>query len=98
MNPPPPSRPASSSPSAPSGLVVSADGRAAWRGRTLRCALGRGGIRADKREGDGATPTGVYRLLRVLYRHDRRAAPATALPAAPLAPADGWCDDPAHPD
>ncbi len=74
-------------------------GRLTWNGHARRCALGRGGVRADKREGDGATPAGVLPLRRVLYRPDRLAAPpATALPVAPIAPADGWCDDPAHAD
>ncbi|HRF08096.1 MAG TPA: hypothetical protein PL193_05555, partial [Xanthobacteraceae bacterium] len=31
-------------------------------------ALGRGGIRADKREGDGGTPRGRFRLLRLWWR------------------------------
>ena len=59
-----------------------------------RCALGPGGCRRDKREGDGATPIGSWPMRRVLYRPDRMAAPVTALPVAPLDPADGWCDDP----
>ncbi len=63
-----------------------------------RCAVGRGGVRRDKQEGDGATPVGVWPLRRVLYRPDRCAAPETPLSLAPLAPDDGWCDDPAHPD
>ncbi len=70
-----------------------------WRmGRTrLRGAVGRGGVRPDKREGDGATPSGLLPLRRVLYRADRVPRPKTALPVAPLAPEDGWCDDPASP-
>jgi L,D-peptidoglycan transpeptidase YkuD (ErfK/YbiS/YcfS/YnhG family) len=63
--------------------------------RTYRCALGRGGVRLDKREGDGATPAGRFPLRRVLYRPDRLPAPSTRLPVTPLAPDDGWCDDPA---
>jgi len=65
--------------------------------RSLACALGWGGVAVDKREGDGATPVGRFALRRVLYRPDRVAAPATALPVAPIDPADGWCDDPTDP-
>lgn len=63
----------------------------------IRCALGRGGVRRDKREGDGATPLGCFHLRRVLYRPDRLPPPATALPVRALTPDDGWCDDPADP-
>lgn len=77
---------------------VTADGLLRFRGETLRCALGAGGIRADKREGDGATPVGLLPIRRVLFRADRGARPATSLPAEPIAPGDGWCDDPGHAD
>jgi L,D-peptidoglycan transpeptidase YkuD (ErfK/YbiS/YcfS/YnhG family) len=60
----------------------------------LRRAIGRGGIRLDKREGDGATPAGIWPLREVLYRPDRMAMPATKLPVRALAPYDGWCDAP----
>jgi len=66
-------------------------------GTAVPCAIGRGGVVRDKREGDGATPIGCWPLRRVLYRPDRVARPETALPTAPIAPEDGWCDDPDHP-
>ncbi|MBV9654414.1 MAG: L,D-transpeptidase family protein [Acetobacteraceae bacterium] len=72
------------------------DGRLILRGQVFRAAFGRGGVRGDKREGDGATPSGLLPLRRVLYRADREPVPACAVPAEPIAPADGWCDDPAE--
>ncbi|HEY8611669.1 MAG TPA: L,D-transpeptidase family protein [Roseomonas sp.] len=59
-----------------------------------RCAIGRGGISDQKREGDGATPRAFLPLRRVLYRADRGRAPHCAVPVEPIGPADGWCDDP----
>jgi L,D-peptidoglycan transpeptidase YkuD (ErfK/YbiS/YcfS/YnhG family) len=66
-----------------------------WPGRRVRCAIGRSGIRADKREGDGATPAGRFALREAMYRPDRLAPPPTRLALRPLAETDGWCDDPA---
>ncbi|OHC75569.1 MAG: hypothetical protein A3G18_04365 [Rhodospirillales bacterium RIFCSPLOWO2_12_FULL_58_28] len=68
-----------------------------WRGRRLRCALGRSGVAADKREGDGATPEGSFPLRRVFYRPDRVSRPLTGLPAQEMKPTDAWCDDPDDP-
>lgn len=72
-------------------------GRLAAGSHVYRCALGRAGIRADKSEGDGATPAGLFPLRRVLYRPDRLPPPCSGLPVAPIGRADGWCDDPADP-
>ncbi|MEO3434442.1 L,D-transpeptidase family protein [Inquilinus sp. CAU 1745] len=68
-----------------------------WNSHEARCALGRSGVAAVKREGDGVTPVGLFPLRRALYRPDRGAPPETALPVAPIGPEDGWCDDPADP-
>jgi L,D-peptidoglycan transpeptidase YkuD (ErfK/YbiS/YcfS/YnhG family) len=65
-------------------------GHAAWV-----VALGRGSVRANKREGDGATPRGRFRPLRVWWRHDRVTRPATRLPVRRLGHEDAWCEDPA---
>jgi len=58
-------------------------------------ALGRGGIRADKREGDGGTPHGRFRPLRLWWRADRLPRPASLLPARRIGRDDAWCEDPA---
>lgn len=76
---------------------VDRDGFLRCGARAWRCALGPAGIQSDKREGDGATPAGCFPLRRVLWRADRLARPITALPVSPIAPEDGWCDDPADP-
>lgn len=60
-----------------------------------QAALGRGGIRALKREGDGGTPLGRFAVRQVLYRSDRMARPRTALPLRAIRSSDGWCEDPA---
>lgn len=61
---------------------------------TLPVALGRGGIKANKREGDGATPRGTFRLRRLWWRNGRHPRPATLLPVTRIKPDDGWCEDP----
>ncbi|MGD0105462.1 MAG: L,D-transpeptidase family protein [Rhodopila sp.] len=63
---------------------------------TFRAALGRGGIRTDKQEGDGATPAALLPLRKVLYRPDRGEAPVCAVPVEAITPNHGWCDDPGH--
>jgi L,D-peptidoglycan transpeptidase YkuD (ErfK/YbiS/YcfS/YnhG family) len=61
----------------------------------LPVALGRGGIKANKREGDGATPQGSFRLKRLWWRAGRHPRPATLLPVTRIKPDDGWCENPA---
>ena len=63
-------------------------------GLRFPCALGRGGCRAVKREGDGATPMGRWRMGAIHYRPDRLRRPRTALSVRAMGPADGWCDAP----
>lgn len=79
--------------------VATADGWLDLGVRRVRCALGPAGVvaAADKREGDGASPAGVWPIRRALYRPDRGPAPATALPLAAIAEDDGWCDAPEDP-
>lgn len=60
----------------------------------FRVALGRGGIRANKREGDGGTPVGRFRLKGLWWRADRGPRPRTRLPVRRIGPRDAWCEDP----
>lgn len=67
-----------------------------FMGRRMPCVVGRGGVVNNKREGDGATPAGIHRIVGLLYRPDRMARPANW--AVPLGPSDLWSDDPRDPD
>jgi L,D-peptidoglycan transpeptidase YkuD (ErfK/YbiS/YcfS/YnhG family) len=63
-------------------------------GLTIPVALGRGGILANKREGDGGTPRGTFRPRQLWWRADRHVRPRAHLPIRPIEPEDGWCEDP----
>jgi L,D-peptidoglycan transpeptidase YkuD (ErfK/YbiS/YcfS/YnhG family) len=63
-------------------------------GRAIPVVLGRAGIRANKREGDGATPRGRFRLVRLWWRPDRGPRPRTLLPSHRIGPEVAWCEDP----
>ena len=79
----------------PLDLVVTRWG-ARFLGRRFACSVGRGGITATKREGDGGTPVGTHRIVGMLYRPDRIAPPADW--AMPISPSDLWSDDVRDPD
>jgi L,D-peptidoglycan transpeptidase YkuD (ErfK/YbiS/YcfS/YnhG family) len=90
---------------APSNLVLSAirvraaagDPHRGWLmtgGLTVPVALGRGGIKADKREGDGGTPRGIFRPRQLWWRADRHPRPKTFLPVRAIRREDAWCEDP----
>jgi L,D-peptidoglycan transpeptidase YkuD (ErfK/YbiS/YcfS/YnhG family) len=78
--------------------VLHPDGRLTMGREEFRAAIGRAGINPHKQEGDEATPAGLLPLRRVLYRADRMPRPDCAVPAEPLSPDDGWCDDVYHAD
>jgi L,D-peptidoglycan transpeptidase YkuD (ErfK/YbiS/YcfS/YnhG family) len=61
---------------------------------TIPVALGRGGIIANKREGDGGTPKGTFRPRQLWWRADRSPRPQTFLPVRAIRAEDAWCEDP----
>jgi len=67
-----------------------------FKGRLYPCSIGTSGLTTHKREGDGATPCGVHRIVGLLYRPDRIARPTAW--AQPIRPGDVWSDDPKHDD
>jgi L,D-peptidoglycan transpeptidase YkuD (ErfK/YbiS/YcfS/YnhG family) len=78
--------------------AAAGDPRRGWLtagSQTIPVALGRGGIRANKREGDGGTPKGTFRPRQLWWRADRHPRPRTFLPVRAIGPQDAWCEDPA---
>ncbi len=61
-----------------------------FAGWYLPCSIGKGGVRTDKCEGDGATPVGAHQIVAVLYRPDRLARPNAWAKA--IRPGDLWSD------
>ena len=50
-------------------------------------------MRANKYEGDGATPRGQFRLVRLWWRADRHSRPPTHLPVRRITPNLAWCEN-----
>lgn len=61
----------------------------------MRCAIGRSGISALKREGDGATPLAVMGICWGYVRKRDGQTFRSRLPLALISRVDGWCDAPA---
>jgi L,D-peptidoglycan transpeptidase YkuD (ErfK/YbiS/YcfS/YnhG family) len=63
-------------------------------GTVFPCALGRGGIVTNKREGDGGTPRARMRILGGYHRRDHFPARSTRLDLKPITATLGWCEVP----
>lgn len=74
--------------------IVAGRWGARFMGRRFPCAIGKGGITSNKREGDGATPRGTHYMSGILYRADR----TPPITGEMILPRDLWCDAPDHPD
>lgn len=79
----------------PDDLVLTPRGLR-FQGQIFPCTIGRTGVTGHKKEGDGATPRGYHKIVGMLYRPDRMAAPTHW--AVPIGPQDLWSDDATHQD
>jgi len=60
----------------------------------LKCVIGKNGIKSQKIEGDGSTPSGIFSLDKLYYRPDRVKKPSIKIPTKIITKDMGWCDDP----
>lgn len=79
--------------------VETGAGRLTFGDIVMPCTIGRGGTcaAADKQEGDGCTPLGIWPIRAVLLRPGKVAPLPLALPWRWIRSADGWSDDPDDP-
>ena len=59
----------------------------------LKCAVGKSGIVFSKKEGDLATPSGLFKLGLLYYRKDRNKIPKFNIKKKIIKKNMGWCDD-----
>ena len=61
---------------------------------SFKCCIGKKGLKAEKVEGDLATPKGTYLLKKLYYRSDKFKKIKTSLPKIKIRKNMGWCNDP----
>ena len=62
----------------------------------LKCCVGKNGLKSDKKEGDYATPKGLFKLKKLYFRKDRLGVPKTKIKKKIIKKNMAWCDDPKH--
>ena len=65
-----------------------------YKGYKFKCSIGKSGIKEHKREGDNATPKGIFSLGKFYYRPDRIKKVSTNLSCKKIKKNMGWCNDP----
>jgi L,D-peptidoglycan transpeptidase YkuD (ErfK/YbiS/YcfS/YnhG family) len=60
----------------------------------IKCSIGKTGINREKKEGDGSTPSGVYKFNLLFYRKDRFSKFSSKIKKISIKKNMGWCDDP----
>ena len=64
-----------------------------YKGYKLKCSIGKSGIKKSKKEGDLATPKGVFQLGCLYYRNDRIKKLKSKLKKKIIKKKMGWCND-----
>jgi len=61
--------------------------------KKLQCAIGRGGLKKNKVEGDLSTPIGAFKFNKIYYRADKIGETNFEIDSSIIQKNDGWCDD-----
>ena len=64
-----------------------------YQGYKLKCSIGKSGIISSKKEGDLATPKGIFGLGILYYRKDRNESLESKIKKRVIKKNMGWCHD-----
>ena len=64
-----------------------------YKGYKLKCSIGKSGLTNFKKEGDLATPKGLFKLGLLYYRKDRIKLLKCKIKKKVIKRSMGWCDD-----
>jgi len=64
-----------------------------YKGYKLKCSIGKSGLIRSKKEGDLATPKGLFKLGLLYYRKDRIKLIKCSIKKRVIKKNMGWCDD-----
>mgnify|MGYP001197580392 CR=1 FL=1 len=64
-----------------------------YKGFKLKCSIGKSGIKYLKKEGDLATPQGIFNLGLLYYRKDRNKSLKSKIKMRAIKKNMGWCND-----
>ena len=75
-------------------IIVKKSGYLKYKNLKFRCALGKGGVKKKIMEGDNITPKGIFKIIKIYYRHDKIKKIKTLIKKIKIKKDMGWCDDP----
>ena len=64
-----------------------------YKGYKLKCSIGKSGLTHSKKEGDLATPKGLFKLVLLYYRKDRIKLKKCPIKKIIIKKNMGWCND-----
>ena len=64
-----------------------------YKGYKFKCSIGKSGVTPFKKEGDLATPKGIFKLGMLYYRKDRIKLTKCKIKTTVIKKNMGWCDD-----
>ena len=74
-------------------IIVKKKGLLKIKNLSLKCVLGKGGVKKNKKEGDKSTPKGIFSLGFLYYRDDRIRNLKSNLKKKKIKRNMGWCND-----